>query len=394
MKRPIVLDGSVVSRLQVARFELEDGRSELAAMTDAGAFKAVKSFHDALETFALALADHVGIPRAFRTLRDYPKLLQGVTHQPFKHVTILNQVEALRTPAKHDAIYPHPDAVQQVASRLDPVFEDNAEQYLGVSFFKIRLASTIRHEDAKREIAAAEEAIEKREYAAALGLLRAALEMFMLENTAARPPRPLIGQRLEERILQLQPDLRLELRAINETFDHLADGFGLVELGISVARYRRFMAITPNVFIPGDPRNRTIQKHIAERLVANHENASFALSFVLETIRRIETERAARHHQSYYRIMTKAETPYYGWIGRELKAVGTLQAGEEVRDAHFSCGADWLYDAWSFDINDQHVLVAFDSCEIVDEETLEMRAGRLEREAMRARDRKGAPEEP
>jgi len=47
----VVLEPGVVERLRLARFELEDGRSELAALTDVGAYKAIKSFHDALETF-------------------------------------------------------------------------------------------------------------------------------------------------------------------------------------------------------------------------------------------------------------------------------------------------------------------------------------------------------
>lgn len=55
---------SVVDRLLLARFELEGGRAELASNTEPGAFKAIKTFHDALETFFVALADHLWLQGA------------------------------------------------------------------------------------------------------------------------------------------------------------------------------------------------------------------------------------------------------------------------------------------------------------------------------------------
>jgi hypothetical protein len=66
-----VLDPAVVERVQLARFELADGRAELAASTPSGAYKAIKTFHDALETFVVAVAQHVGVPPAFRQFHEY-----------------------------------------------------------------------------------------------------------------------------------------------------------------------------------------------------------------------------------------------------------------------------------------------------------------------------------
>src|SRR5262245_27361339 len=111
------LDPGVLERLRVARFELEDGRRELVSLTKAGAYKAIKSFHDALETFLVALTHHLDIPQAFRNFHEYPKVISAHTTLPFKHRTVLDNVNALRTPAKHSALYPEPESVRQLSSQ-------------------------------------------------------------------------------------------------------------------------------------------------------------------------------------------------------------------------------------------------------------------------------------
>jgi hypothetical protein len=277
----------------MARFELEDGRSELASHTGSGAYKAIKSFHDALETFALALTDHAGLPRAHRTLAQHLGELEKKTGQQFKHRYVVGLVGDLRDPAKHQALAPNAEAVADISARLDPVFDDNALNYLEVSFFNVRLADTIRHEHAKRELTAAEDANAHRQYGEVLGFARAGFEMFMLDQrtpTEHALSDHLISDRVERLALKASPELPHELRSINERWQKLNDRFRLLELGINLAVYDRFKAVTPRVFIPGDRTRRQISESHGEPLHATPENSSFALMFALETIRRIEDQ--------------------------------------------------------------------------------------------------------
>jgi hypothetical protein len=266
----------------MARFELEDGRSELASHTGSGAYKAIKSFHDALETFTLALTDHAGIAPAHRTLAQHLGELEKTTGQKFKHRYLVGLVADLRDPAKHQALAPGAEAVADISARLDPVFEDNAFNYLGVSFFNVRLADTIRHERAKREVTAAEDAHARNDYGRVLWFARAGFEMFMLDQhkwTEHSLSDRLISDRIERLASRLSPDLPHELRGINDQWKKLNKRFELLESGVNLAVYDRFTAITPRVFIPGDRTRRQIAESPDEPLHATFENASFALTF-------------------------------------------------------------------------------------------------------------------
>jgi hypothetical protein len=375
------LSDPVVRRLQMARFELEEGRGELSSSTTAGPYKAIKSFHDALETFVVALTDHAGIGRAHRTLSQWIGELQAATGKTFKHRYVVSSVGDLRDLAKHQAYPPNPEAVWDISGRLDAVFEDNAAQYLDVSFFGVRLADTVQHNHAKRELIAAEDAYGQGRFGEALGLLRAAFEMFLLDQhhggKHTRSNR-LVSDSLERQSLKLSPTLPHELRGINEQWKKLNERFRLVELGINLADYDRFEGITPNVFIPGDRTKRTIAGSGMEPLFNTKENAAFALMFVLNAIRRVEDQGRARNPRSFYRIRAKQRTPVSEYQGNKLTIVTHIEAAEEVADVHYGLGLHG--PVWLWERDGKHQSIPFESCDIV-AEVADAEHWRLKREA-------------
>ncbi len=259
------------------------------------------------------------------------------------------------------------------------MFEDNAQQYLGVSFFAIRLASTIRHQQAREEIAAAEDAIARGAFEEALGLLRAAFEMVVGPTIRARTVDRLVSRALENHANKA--GLSLEVRRINQTVEQFSRRFAVVECGINVATYDRFLAVTPPVYLPSDPRRRQISKLSWGALVSTRENASFALSFVLETIQRIEGTANPRNHHSLYRVRAKTDTPCTIWRDGTLVEVATIPAGEVVPDVHFASAP--FGPVWSWEREGEHVMVPLDSCDIVSETTREEQVQQVKDEAIR-----------
>jgi len=319
----------------------------------------------------VALLDHQEIPRKWRTLREYPTVLskESKGQLPFKHKTIIDQVEALRTPAKHDSLYPDPAAVREISHKLDLVFEDNARQYLGIGFSEISMSTAVAHPQVREDIAAAEKAIEKEEYASALGFLRAAFDFFMEKHVPARSETQLLRPRLEAAATKALWDHAQDIREVNETWAKHMKRFAFVELGVNLADLERFDRMTPNVFNPGNPRYRRFYRHIAEELFSTRENASFALTFVLETVTRLESVGTARHFQNMFTIRARSETPVLTFRGSELTEVRRVQAGETVEGTRFGSGPNGA--AWFWDNDKEHWFASFDAFEIIGEETRE-----------------------
>lgn len=378
------LSASVVERLQLARFELVDGRAELAASTKAGANKAIKSFHDALETFVIAVAEHVGAPPDFRQFHEYPKILKTETGKAFKHLNTYRNVNALRTPAKHSALYSTVESVEQLSSQLNPVFEDNAQQYLGVSFFAVKLASTIGHEFAREKIAAAEEALDRDAYEEALGQLAVAFTVAVMPAVEKRCAGKLIGDELMQYATALNPRLPSHLRRIDEAFERLEKRMALLESGVDLATYERFVAVTPTVFVPGDPRFSTIYGLSSSELLATRENASFALSFVIDAIRRLEATKRPRSASSLFHIRATRQASCVDWNkDGELEEVKKLAAGEEIPAAY--CASGPTGTVWSWECDGRHLMVPFDACEILSETTRDEQAEQYIQSLIRAR---------
>jgi hypothetical protein len=173
------MDASVARRLMFAKYQLNAGKRELANNSDFGAGEAILRFHDALETFLLALADHVGLTRARIDFHQYPGRIAKHTNTTFLHVSIVNEINDLRVPTKHYGRYPPFRDVHDLAGRIDQVFEDNSAQYFGESFANVRMASTIRHPLTSSYVRKAEDAISTGEFFEGMKHLSAAFQIFM-----------------------------------------------------------------------------------------------------------------------------------------------------------------------------------------------------------------------
>ena len=90
------MDASVARRLMFAKYQLNAAKRALAGNSDFAAGEAVLRFHDALETFLLAVADHVGISRSRLDFHKYPTRIAQHTTKDFRHLSVVNEVNDVR----------------------------------------------------------------------------------------------------------------------------------------------------------------------------------------------------------------------------------------------------------------------------------------------------------
>ena len=173
------MDQSVARRLKFAKHQLNAGKRALAEPSDFAAGEAILRFHDALETFLLAVADHLNIPRAWRNFHQYPGTISKETKTTFSGASIVNEVNDLRVETKHYGRYPRYRDVLDLAGRIDHVFEANAQQYLGLSFPAISLASSIEHQPTSAAVAKAEAALEIGQLFESMMESQTAFQLFM-----------------------------------------------------------------------------------------------------------------------------------------------------------------------------------------------------------------------
>jgi hypothetical protein len=268
----------------------------------------------------------------------------------------------------HSALLPNPSAVQAIASRLDPVFEDNALQFLGHSFFGLSMSASIRHEQAREEVTAAEQAILARDYGSALGYLRVAFDVVCGEYVGFGEQR-LFSRRIEDHSPEGDSWVRHDIIDANRAWDRVVRRLNLLESGIDLADHARFLAITPTVLIPGNHRKRVIYRRADEALVATAENTAFALTFVIESLNQLESRVRSPSARSFYRLRAKTQTVCVEMTpdGSLLK-VQTLAPGDEVVDARFSLGPQGsMGNCWTWQNDAQRILAPFDAFEIIEE---------------------------
>ena len=116
------MDSTLIRRLVLCKYAFVRGKNELAKNSEISTWEAVRDFHDAIETYMVTIADAVGITGRKIRFNEYPGEIERKTGLPFVHDKIVDEINDLRTPYKHRAIYPNPKAVREVETALDILF--------------------------------------------------------------------------------------------------------------------------------------------------------------------------------------------------------------------------------------------------------------------------------
>ena len=369
------MEPSVAKRLMLAKYQLIAGKQELAAASEFAAGEAVLRIHDALETFMLAVADHVGAPRAWFEFHKYPdRISKHANGKPFLHMKVVNEVNDLRSPMKHYGRYPQLRDVLDLTTRIDEVFEDNSMQFLGVSFNAIRMASTIRHARTSELVLLAEDALDAGQFFEAMSQLSAAFQMFMghferfgLPEQAAyrfELPPELIRERDVGRWLFQDPNQQRVLTDINREWQAAAEQLKLAMLGINVAEYRTFEYLCPSASLNdfGDVIDPGYRQD-GGRLRYNQANATFCLNFVLETVIQLQAVTEVLDLRSFFDVRLKVAAPYYRNGGSE--PVGELPQGHVIEHTELGIATGPVDECFIWESGADHLHVSADVCDVL-----------------------------
>jgi hypothetical protein len=362
------MDPNVAKRLLLAKFQLNAGKRELAGHSDFAAAEAVLRFHDAMETFFLAIADHLGAPRAFVPFHKYPgRISEQANGRPFKHTSVVNELNDLRSPLKHYGRYPSFRDVHDLSARIDLVFEDNSLEFLGVSFDSIRMAASIRHVETSEHVRKAEELIDSGDYLDGMTHLAAAFDTFITQfkNTGVprsaqqtlRFPHELLRPEDVRRWLSKDGNQQRVLEGVNREWQEATQRLELMALGINVAEYATFQYLCPIVYFTEG--GKMLRPHVkgGAGLRFTEENAQFCLNFVLQVVSRLENLTSVRDVRSSFEVKLTTPTPFFR--GGTQQRAGELSAGHVIKGAHCALGPGPTGDVWSWEQDGERFYVDF-----------------------------------
>ncbi|MEX2271019.1 MAG: hypothetical protein WD690_06090 [Vicinamibacterales bacterium] len=317
-------DRLILDRLQFAKYVLASARRELASGTDFGAWQAVLQLHDATDTLLLCVMDHLGIPRKYRGLTEYAGEIESYRkkHAPdvpsLQHAQILRELNDLRDGTKHRGIYPRPQHVREVSSRLDTFFEGNARQYFGLAFSELSLADMIKDPIVRAHVKLAEDHLAHDRYSDTTRELGVAFaELRSREQVRLADLAEHIGD-------LLPPGLAEQGEAVVAT------------LGLNLVQYATFRRLIPIIHLHegGEP---TIYRRPGEELLHTAETSNFCLEFVLEAVGRAQAAPRIPGVNAPRAIRAIRDTSYYQYP-EITKPAGTVLRDTVVQNAHFALG--------------------------------------------------------
>ena len=369
---------TVVKALQFAKYQLHLASQELTKGTDHGSWQAVQHSYDALETWAIALLKEGGKNYNKVNFADYPNKIETGYGKPFAQGGVFRTIAELRTPLKHNLIFPNRETVRQVLSDLSLLFTENTKTYLGKAFDTVSLADMLSDPLLRQEIKQAEQDRDNSRLGGAAEHLKVAFD-HLLESMRRHQlpvharhwvelPDQLFAEREATTIIEGSRGREFErlLRNANETYRKLKDRMQLLLLGINMADYARFEYITPEIhYFKGG--NRTVFGTAQGTLVQNKENIDFCFSFVLEAALKAQSIHHVEDTWSSYHVRIKCKTPVYAYHDQVWTEVRRLSAGEEVKGAKITSVIEEGRVWWGIEEENEHRYFRFDDGEIVSE---------------------------
>ncbi len=347
---PVVLPPNVVKRLTLARYQLLRARLQLSVATEFNAWQASLVLHDAADICLLSIADHRGIQRGTKSkpvfLQQYPGLLEKRTSQPFYDAAAIEDVVEVRNPAKHRGGFPSFTDVRALAERVGLALDRNCEIYLGIPLSAVSLADMIEDLDVRTLVKTAEIHTQQAKYAdAAISLKHAwLLAMSRFRDRFVGYGLPSLRISLREHGRSAAGSKTLE--AVEAWWERLRPTLELLVLGVDLTRYAAFEGSTPIVHLT-DADRPVVYLAGEGRVLYTPETVQFCLSFVLDTIVRLQEVERIPQRGSYYTIRLTSETECLDATDSQYNGAGRLAKGQLIEGARVALGPG-TGDSWTW----------------------------------------------
>ena len=146
------MDIETIRRISLARHLFQLATSSLRSSNDLHLFAAVNLMQDAVESFLIAIADHVGA--RIDPYMAFDKYFVNIDERtkpkevPFK--TKLLRLNRMRVDAKHHGIQPARDECDRVSVSVREFFEEVSSSFLGVNFSTASALDLLEDGEVKR----------------------------------------------------------------------------------------------------------------------------------------------------------------------------------------------------------------------------------------------------
>lgn len=368
----------------------------MAESSDFAAGEAVLRFHDALETFLLAVADHVGVPRAWRSFHELPFVIEKQAKKPFVGTAVVNELGDLRTATKHHGRFPRFVDVFDLATRIDSVFEENAKRYVRQSFAGVSLASSIEHPETSAAAAKSEVALEEGRFFDSMMESQTAFRHFMSHfKEAGVPDDAARWLRLPDQLMSAatgESTPRGVADGVNRAWKEATERLELAMLGINIADYATFRYLGPTVLLSAYGNRIQVNRSALSSLLYTAEHAAFCLTFLLNTVDRLQQTTTVRDVRSQYTVRARRETALYALLDdSSFHVERQLAMGEQLADASLGLGHAPMQECWIVRQDGKVLMVKAADCEIVSEQRT---AARMREVRQQAQPRQGDQEAP
>lgn len=356
------LPPNVTKRLVLVKYQLARARLQLRVPTEFGAWGASLALHDAAEICVLAIADFREVERnRKRFLRDYPTALeQKVSGTTFFDRALMNDLEELRDPAKHRGDFPSVTVVRALYGRVETSLDRNCLTYIGKQLSAVSLAEMIEATDVRAFVAAAEEKLLNGKYTDAIVALKRAWHLAI----------PRFADRLPDTLSLSLPSFlessafpEKAVRQIEQWWGTIRPTLQLLVLGVDVRRYGAFEDLGPTISV-SEGGHANVYLTGQERVLHTVDTATFCLTFVLDTIVRLQEIERVPGQRSYYVLRINDEAKYFDARDPSNSSVGLLQPGTEIPAARLGHGKEeeWF---WDDETTGKTFRIPFDAAEII-----------------------------
>jgi hypothetical protein len=376
---PVAIAPNIVSRLTLARYQLTRARLQMTLGTEFGAWQAALALHDAAEICLLAIADYQEVPRRDPKtgrrlhLHDYPRLLEGAAGKSlgdnrsfYDPALIEDDLSEVRNSAKHRGGFPSVSDVTALCCRVEIALDHNCSTYLGFPLSAVSLADMVEDEEIRAHVKEAEGHLDAGRYTQAIIELKHAWHDVearfhdRVPGADIRAPRLPFGFSFSSSSNRNIPKDLLELiRDIHQWSEAVQPKFALLLFGVDVAWYEAFKAIGPIAhFFVGGGRQDFLSGE--EQVLHTADSAQFSLTFVLDSVVRLQELERVRQPRSHYNVQVRADTEYFV-AGSIESSVGVLTGGTELPLVRF-CLGPWPNGGWTWaDEAGRHLMIPFEA---------------------------------
>ena len=348
------MNEGVIQRLRLSRHLMHLARSHLRS-GELSLFAGVHLLHDAVETFLVAVADHVNARVSPKSrFEDILQKIEDSTDKPLPFRKKLIRLNRIRNNSKHDGIEPPRLDVSDIETVIPEFLEEVSATILGVDFTTVSLVDLLKDGESKDLLRSAEISFKEGNYEGCLISCRKAIFVEFEHDYDAAPflnPRPrsllMAASTASSKVPAIFRDGEYIKKRVADPTDYVMIDYPRLEkdllvAGIDSTIFVNVMRLTTPVYRSSRKAEWVVKREFslvhsdvvkdsAEYVFPNTVAAILALHQ-----NQIKTKWAAR--KSYVVRLARDEVPVYAKADRTSELEGHIEKGVRAVSCQFSVG--------------------------------------------------------